>query len=232
MVDRTDVEQGLRRSLSDGTIRPMFGFDDVEPLNRDLRRFLATEKAITSGTYGYSRYPTPLWPAVTALRLAFDGEVRTTRPFVPNADEVRLVPIDPGIDAEDGPAGYILDSLEKNAHILRESGLPVVYASLPDVRRGFLGGLGDIIFNNIRWFDHKRQTGNAAVQPTVTATSFPANRQVQWAPGHFFSTGTVFGNTKHSKLVKPSIYSFWLYGQQPTLASPLYDIQSDTMVYL
>ena len=214
MVSRQEVALVLRRSLVMGSIKPMLGVEDVSELNKDLTRFLLQERLLAR----LNRQ----WPSV--LVSPADDHYA--------ASPERAVPIDLNVNTDlNSSLNDAAQQIDREFWEAQNQGLPVWTTPLPNARRSFFEGIGDVIYSRVRW--RARSTATAAVtMPKVTVTSAPTNQQARWTKGHFFSVHTVFGNTKHAENISAGIYSFWLAKDTPTPLLPLYDIQQDESIPL
>jgi hypothetical protein len=219
MISRQEVMLALRRNLMKRRVEPMFGVEDITDLNNDLHRFLLQEQILARlGQH---------WPSV--LVSPADDDWASLSPE-------RAVPIDfqalAGFRVNaDLNLGALDDQIRREFWHAQQQGLPVWTTPLPNARRSFFEGLGDLIYSRARWLG-RAAAAATATSPRVTVTSAPANQQARWTKGHFFSVHTVFGNTAHTQNVNTGIYCFWLVKDTPTPLLPLYDIQQDTNVPL
>ena len=164
------------------------------------------------------------WPSV--LVSPVDDEYAASSPE-------RAVPIDLDVNTDlNASLSDAAQQVDREFWEAQNQGLPVWTTPLPNARRSFFEGLGDILYSRARWLG--RSTAAAAVTSwTVTVTSTPANQLARWTKGHFFSVHTVFGNTVHYKNVNSGFYCFWLpKDHPPTPLLSLYNIQQDENILL
>lgn len=214
MLTRREIALRLQQSIGLGHFDRKIDEIDYSDIALDIRRYLLQERSLARHNIQ--------WPCVPVFYENVEDEVNS----------IRTVPLDLGSNVEGTRSrDETFRPVSEYVSTAIDEGIPIWHISLPEARRTFFDGIVDTIYARSRSFWNSTPT-SSSLTPQVTVTSSPGNQQARWTKGHFFSVGTVFGNTKHQQSVTPGIYCFWLWKDTPSPLMPLYQITNDTTVHL